>query len=112
MMQDLRDPQGDPGPAGPPGSGGPAGYEIIMTTNNFTIDKGDIIDGTISCPLGKTILSGVCDIDSSTQEIHLLAARPNNSTSWYCEAKNGDNSAPNNATGSLNMWAICATIPQ
>jgi len=42
-------PQGPPGATGPPGSGGPAGYEIIMTTNNFTIDKGDIIDGTISC---------------------------------------------------------------
>ncbi len=99
---------GADGAEGPPGISGYGTSTINTVVAGLNIPNGGTINGSNSCPSGKKVITGGCEIGGGTQ-FYLRASRPNsflNPTAWYCEAINGGSTG----SGSIDIRVLCANV--
>jgi hypothetical protein len=100
--------QGAAGAAGPAGPPGVSGYEQVVT-DDVSIGKGDSSGGAdVTCPAGKSVLSGGYSISSgllSSADFKVRDAEPISNQVWRFRAYN-----PTGKGGTVSLRVICAIV--
>lgn len=104
-------PAGPQGPTGPQGIQGPAGvsgYVVATTiTTAVTVGDGALEVSVISCPAGKTIISGGHEALNGALELRFVGAWPLNN-GWRVLLYNNTGAAVSNVR--LRLYAVCASV--
>jgi hypothetical protein len=98
-------PAGKAGATGPAGAAGPpgvAGYQQVSKSVNFSENGAD---STISCPGGKSVLAAGYNLGSGNDNISVFDSHPVSASDWRFRIQN-----TTQGTGSLTLYAVCATV--
>jgi hypothetical protein len=117
----IQGPQGPQGPAGPPGAAGPAGpagspasFSLVRLSVPSGNDPSFIKQLDVVCPVGKKVVGGGADLNSSVQGDTRLAIQdswPAADNIWRVVAvKNNSCNCPD-YNWSFVAWAICIDAP-
>jgi len=94
---------GGVGATGPAGAPGVSGYQVVTKSVNFSENGAN---GTVSCPGGKTALSGGYNMGSANDNLVVFASHPASAASdWTVRLRN-----TTQGTGSVTLFAVCATV--
>ena len=110
-------PSGPQGPAGPAGAGGPAGpqggpgvsgLQVVQSTTEAT--GAGSKNAAITCPSGKTALSGGATIVGSTDEggPFILRSAPSGDSQWAVTAN--ESSEYQGGDWALRVFAVCVNV--
>jgi hypothetical protein len=98
-------PQGPPGTPGHQGPPGVSGYEMIVNTNNVTIDPGNEAAITAKCSPGKSVLGGGASAEAGGIIVRFSA--PDDYQTWDAGFRNV---APVQITTTIRAIAICGIV--
>ncbi|HEY1513341.1 MAG TPA: hypothetical protein VGF66_06260 [Gaiellaceae bacterium] len=97
-------PAGAAGATGAAGGPGLSGYQQVTVSVPFT-ENG--VDTTISCPGGKSVLGGGYNLNRANDNLTVFDSRPATATDWRIRIRN-----TTQGTGTVTLFAICATVAQ
>ncbi len=96
---------GPAGPAGAAGAAGPSGvggYQHVTKQVNFSENGADT---TVTCPGGKSVLAGGYALGSANDNLVVFDSRPISASDWRFRIRN-----TTQGTGSVTLYAVCATV--
>jgi hypothetical protein len=102
-------PAGGPGPPGPPGPPGISGYEIVQNTTtmqSFIPGEGGSTDLSVTCPPGKSVISGGTSIPP---RLALTRSEPVDSSTWAITERWATSPGPD-PHPVLTVKAVCAVV--
>jgi hypothetical protein len=97
-------PQGPLGPVGPIGVPGISGYEIV---SNAVGDMSELIDVSVECPAGKSVLSGGYRPVGLTSDVTITVSMPAGTSTWRVVGYQIDHFP---RLWGITVYAICAFV--
>lgn len=97
-------PAGATGAAGAAGAPGVSGYQQVTKSVPFTENGADT---TITCPGGKSVLAGGYNLNRANDNLTVFDSRPASNSDWRIRIRN-----TTQGTGTVTVFAICATVAQ
>jgi hypothetical protein len=95
-------PAGAAGAAGAAGPSGVSGYQQVTKQVTFSENGADT---TVSCPGGKSVLSGGYNLNSANDNLTVFDSRPVSASDWRFRIRN-----TTQGNGTVTLFAVCATV--